>query len=379
MEMMTMRLFESTKRKLLLLGIIIVMAAFAVAFLGSDPVSQRVANSPQYGDGAFRNPGENIEFSFGTTIASMWDFFFKGQDRKPNTALPMQEVNLSEFENATDNQLRVTWIGHSSLMINMDGIRILADPVFEKSASFFGPTRFNGDLPVDVENLPDVDLVVISHDHYDHLNKHSIQKIHHKASSFIVPLGVGRILQSWGVPENKITELDWWEEHRVHDALTVVSTPAQHFSGRGLTNRNGTLWTSFVIRSENHSVFFGGDSGYFDGFKEIGERYGPFDMTFLECGAYNKKWAAIHMFPEQTVQAHLDLRGNVLHPIHWGTYDLAMHSWFDPMQRIAIAAKSAEVTLATPVVGGTTIYNEDSPNDAWWEKAISGATRVTGD
>ncbi|TFG99546.1 MAG: hypothetical protein E4H13_08775 [Calditrichales bacterium] len=294
-----------------------------------------------------------------------------GNQRTPDVLLPSQLVDLSFFSDPKDNQLNVTWLGHSSLMINMDGIKILTDPVFEKSVSFFGPSRYNGDLPLNPELLPEIDLVLISHNHYDHLNEFSIKLLKEKTARFIVPLAVGAELENWGVPRAKIIELDWGDEIFLTRGLKITATPSQHFSGRGLMDRDESLWVSFVLKSANYKVFYGGDSGYFDGFKQIGESYGPFDMTFLECGAYNEKWHHIHMFPEETVQAHLDLKGKILHPIHWGTFNLSLHPWFEPMKRLSTAADSLGVRTATPIVGQTTDYDRYVPIKKWWENLNS--------
>jgi L-ascorbate metabolism protein UlaG (beta-lactamase superfamily) len=213
--------------------------------------------------------------------------------------------------------------------------------------------------------------VIISHDHYDHLNKYSVQQLNEKTKRFIVPLAVGALIAKWGVPQEKIVELDWWEEYRLDQKLTIIATPAQHFSGRGLTDRNETLWVSWVVITPSHKIFFSGDSGYFNGFKQIGEKFGPFDMTFIECGAYNKSWEQVHMFPEQTVQAHLDLKGKVLHPIHWATFNLALHPWYEPMERLTAAADRENIEIATPVVGETTVYKSNTPADSWWQQAMT--------
>jgi L-ascorbate metabolism protein UlaG (beta-lactamase superfamily) len=262
-------------------------------------------------------------------------------------------------------------------MINIDGYKILADPVFEKRISVFGPTRFNGDVPLDIQQIPQIDAVLISHDHYDHLNKFTVQFLTEKSDKFIVPLHVGALLIDWGVPQDKIVELDWWQEYRLDQNLMVAATPAQHFSGRGITDRNKTLWASWVIQTPFHNLFFSGDSGYFGGFKQIGEKYGPFDMTFIECGAYGEGWPKVHMFPEQTVQAHLDLKGNVLHPIHWGTFNLALHPWYEPMVRLTAAANLKNVKIATPIVGETTVYDMRIPVARWWEQAMELSRGVT--
>ena len=309
--------------------------------------------------------------------ATTWDFLFSGYDRTPARQLPQQPVDLAYFSNPESNQLNVTWLGHSTLMINIDGYRVLTDPVFEKRVSVVGPARFNGEVPVDIRRLPSIDAVIISHDHYDHLNKSSVQQLDRKTDRFIVPLGVGARLVKWGLPPSKIVELDWWAEYRISPGLMIGATPAQHFSGRGLTDRNATLWASWVIATPRHKIFFSGDTGYFDGFRQIGQVYGPFDMTFIECGAYNTSWAQVHMFPEQTVQAHLDLGGNVLHPIHWGTFNLALHPWYEPMERLTEAANAAGVTIATPVVGATTVYGQNLPVQKWWRQAMKPSREVT--
>jgi L-ascorbate metabolism protein UlaG (beta-lactamase superfamily) len=174
----------------------------------------------------------------------------------------------------------------------------------------------------------------------------------------------------WGVPQGKIVELNWWQEYRFDQKLMVAATPAQHFSGRGITDRNKTLWASWVIAAPYHKLFYSGDSGYFGEFKKIGAKYGPFDMTFIECGAYGKSWPLVHMFPEQTVQAHMDLKGIVLHPIHWATFNLALHPWYEPMVRLTAAANSQNVKIATPMVGETTVFRMRIPAARWWEPAM---------
>ena len=291
----------------------------------------RIERSANFKDGQFRGGVKALTMTAADYASTAWQFLFDRNNRTPEGPLPLQPVNLAPFNSRQRPQLNVTWLGHSSLMINVDGIKMLTDPVFEKCVSVLGPKRYNGDLPLDPDTLPSIDAVIISHDHYDHLNKHSIRRLKDKTGVFAVPLGVGSRLLKWGVPQHKVIELDWWEECRLGENLLIAATPAQHFSGRGLTDRNETLWASWVIITPFHKLFFSGDSGYFNGFKQIGDKYGPFDMTFIECGAYGAAWPKVHMLPEQTVQAHLDLRGRVLQPIHWGTFNLALHPWYEPM------------------------------------------------
>jgi len=330
----------------------------------------KIESSPQYKGGKFIGTGNTLKMSLTDYASTTWDFLFTRNSRTPDTELPFKPVDLTHFNKPASGQLNVMWLGHSSRMINIDGYKILIDPVFEKRVSLFGPMRFNGEVPLDIHQIPQIEAVIISHDHYDHLNKYSVQHLNEKTKKFIVPLAVGARISEWGVPQGKIVELDWWEEYRFDQRLMVVATPAQHFSGRGLTDRNKTLWASWVIITPFHKLFFSGDSGYFDGFKQIGNKYGPFDMTFVECGAYSTSWPQVHMFPEQTVQAHLDLKGIVLHPIHWATFNLALHPWYEPMVRLTAAADSANVRIATPVVGETTEYGKTIPATRWWEQAM---------
>jgi len=314
--------------------------------------------------------GNTLNMSFTDYASTTWDFLFTRNHRTPDTELPVKPVDLSHFGNKDSDQLNVTWLGHSSLMINIDGYKILTDPVFEKRVSVLGPTRFNGEVPLDIRQIPKVDAVIISHDHYDHLNKYSVQYLIEKTNKFVVPLKFGDLLADWGVLRDNIVELDWWQEYSLDQKLMVVATPAQHFSGRGITDRNKTRWASWVIKTPSHNLFFSGDSGYFSGFKQIGDKYGPFDMTFIECGAYGEGWPKVHMLPEQTIQAHLDLKGNILHPIHWGTFNLALHPWYEPMVRLTAAANQNNVKIATPVVGDTTVYDMKIPAARWWEQSM---------
>ncbi|MCL4151376.1 UNVERIFIED_CONTAM: hypothetical protein GTU68_000392, partial [Idotea baltica] len=237
-------------------------------------------------------------------------------------------------------------LGHSTILLRIDLDLILFDPVFSDRASpvqWMGPKRFH-QPPISIEQLPDIKAVVISHDHYDHLDKQAISDLDKKVEFFITPLKVGQHLRDWGIDDAKITELAWWQSTQV-DTLKITAAPAQHFSGRGLFDKDETLWASWVIEGWESKIYFSGDSGYFGGFKEIGERLGPFDLTFIETGAYNTLWPDIHMFPEQSLQAHLDLQGEVMVPIHNGTFDLSLHNWHEPLQQITELAAEKDVTL----------------------------------
>jgi L-ascorbate metabolism protein UlaG (beta-lactamase superfamily) len=364
----------------IIIGIISIITGIAVMnCIGTDtPVvsdsddSQpgKIEISPEYRERKFNDMGNTLDMSFTDYVSTTWDFLFTRNHRTPDAELPLKPVDLSHFNSKDSDLLNVTWLGHSSLMINIDGYKILTDPVFEKRVSVLGPTRFNGDVPLDIKQIPKIDAVIISHDHYDHLNKFSVRALIAKTNKFVVPLKVGARLEDWGVPREKIVELDWWQEYTFDQKLMIAATPAQHFSGRGITDRNKTLWASWVIKSPLHNLFFSGDSGYFGGFKQIGDKYGPFDMTFVECGAYGEGWPKVHMFPEQTVRAHLDLKGGVLHPIHWGTFNLALHPWYEPMERLTAAANLKNIKIATPIVGETTVYDMKIPTARWWEQSM---------
>lgn len=331
-----------------------------------------VHTSKNYQNGQFQNL---VSTGLNTTDQSMIkttiDFLRSNPNRTPSAPLPVVKNSISaEFD---QDSLRVTWLGHSTLLIEIDGMVILTDPMFSDRASpvsFAGPKRFATDLAFEIQDLPEIDAVLISHDHYDHLDYRTILSLQEKVALFYVPLGVGDHLRRWGIVERKIAELDWWGE-RVHGPLKIVATPARHFSGRSLTDRNKTLWASWSILGKNQRIFFGGDSGYFAGFKKIGDAYGPFDITLLESGAYNKAWAEIHMIPEETIQAHIDLQGKVLLPIHWAKFNLALHPWKEPIQRLLTSATSRNVSVATPQMGESFDVDGNYPQSRWWESQLN--------
>jgi L-ascorbate metabolism protein UlaG (beta-lactamase superfamily) len=207
--------------------------------------------------------------------------------------------------------------------------------------------------------------VILSHDHYDHLDKAAVLALAERTTHFVAPLGVGDTLVSWGIPAGKVHQLDWWQSKHL-DGVKLVATPAQHFSGRGMFDGNRTLWSSWVIETAHTRIFFSGDSGYFKGFKEIGDIYGPFDLTMIETGAYDPQWPDVHMQPEQSLQAHVDLRGKVLLPIHNGTFDLAMHAWHEPFERIVALARARDLPVATPAIGKALSLTEPEAAEHWW-------------
>ncbi|SFC91293.1 L-ascorbate metabolism protein UlaG, beta-lactamase superfamily [Bacillus sp. OV322] len=288
--------------------------------------------------------------------------------RRPAASIDARAFKQAESITASDAP-RVTWFGHSAFYLEMEGKRLLFDPMFgsrPSPVSWAGTKRYTRSFPVQPDDFVELDAIIISHDHYDHLDYLSIRQLKDKTPRLIVPMGVRQHLIKWGVPSEKITEHNWWDELKL-DGLTLACTPARHFSGRGLFNRDSTLWCSWVIAGRETKVFYSGDSGYGPHFKEIGEKYGPFHLTLLECGQYDERWSAIHMMPEQTVQAHLDLGGNLLIPVHWGAFTLAFHSWTDPAERVTKAARKHQIDISTPRIGETVLFASGQyPNTSWW-------------
>lgn len=289
---------------------------------------------------------------------------------KPQTNLESQQLDSLDIVNYQNNDSRLTWFGHSTFLLEMDGKNILLDPMLGEHASpipISMAKRFSETLPIQIEKLPFIDFVVYSHDHYDHLDYGSVQKLKDKVGMFYVPLGLSAHLVKWGVAAEKIKELDWWQTAQF-DHIQLVCTPANHFSGRGLFDRGTTLWASWVIKGANENIYFSGDGGYGDHFKQIGDQYGPFDIAMMECGQYDENWSKIHMFPEETVQASVDIQAKLMIPIHWGGFKLANHSWTDPIERVLTKANELNVQVSTPQIGEPILLNEDFyPQTKWWE------------
>ncbi len=266
------------------------------------------------------------------------------------------------------NGLRVTWLGHSTLLIEIDGKRILTDPVWSERVSFssvIGPKRFFAP-PLSLQDLPPLDAVLVSHDHYDHLDKATIHILAAKNIPFYCSLGVGKYLQQYGIPASCITELNWTEQAAIGNNCTLIATPSRHFSGRSLFNRFQTLWSSFIIGTSRHNIYFGADSGWFPGFEEIGNAYGPFDLTMIEIGASDPLWADIHLGPELAFQAHLALKGKQMLPIHWGTFSLALHDWRQPIEKLQQLAAQQGVPLLVPRPGEPVNVTGADYNTHWW-------------
>lgn len=322
--------------------------------------------SPQIQDGRFRNPARMHRAGLRKTLGIMWKMLTdKPANSIPAAQIPVQALSRTQLEAApADTVFR---LGHSTVLLKLGERYWLTDPVFAERASPFrwlGPKRFHAP-PLALDELPPLAGVILSHDHYDHLDRAAVLALAAKAEHFVAPLGVGDLLVKWGVPAAKVHQLDWWRGLTLGD-VELTCTPAQHFSGRGLSDGNSTLWCSWVIRHGERKVFFSGDSGYFRGFKAIGDRFGPFDLTMVETGAYDPQWPDIHMQPEETMQAHIDLRGTVLMPIHNGTFDLAFHPWHEPFERIAALAAERGQRLATPVIGAPLAIAAPAVDQRWW-------------
>ncbi|WDZ87873.1 MBL fold metallo-hydrolase [Micromonospora cathayae] len=329
--------------------------------------AERAHRSPQFHDGTFHNRADArtmISTESGRNL--LWELIFGKQRRRPDRPVPLLRPDPVT---ADERELGIVWYGHASALIEIEGRRVLVDPVWSDRCSpsqVVGPRRLHAP-PVRLDELPPVDAILISHDHYDHLDMATVRGLRDtQTAPFLVPLGIGAHLDRWGVPAERIVELDWTESHRVA-GLTVTATAAQHFSGRGL-RRDGTLWGSWVVAGAHRRVFYTGDSGYFDGYAEIGAAHGPFDVTLMQIGAYDRAWPNIHMFPEEAVAAHLDLRGGLLVPVHWATFNLALHDWAEPVNRLWAEAKAHDVRIAVPRPGERVVADDPPPVDGWWDQ-----------
>ncbi|MCV2217943.1 MBL fold metallo-hydrolase [Thauera sp. Sel9] len=346
------------------------------AYIMMQPKIGDYASSPQSRDGRFHNPrplgpGDMPE----STLRVWWNFLFnKPAGTVPSSPVPIHRLSRAELDAAPDRSLYR--LGHSTVLMKLRGQWWLTDPVFSERAApvqFFGPKRFHAP-PISIDELPPIRAVILSHDHYDHLDRAAIKALGEKAEVFLMPLGVGDRLADWGIAPDKIRQFDWWQGIKV-DGLRLTVTPAQHFSGRSFSDGNRTLWASWVIQDDDYRLFFSGDSGYFKGFAEIGERFGPFDLTLMETGAYNEQWPYVHMLPSETVQAHQDLRGRWLLPIHNGTFDLGMHVWEDPFDQILHFAAERDVQVATPMMGERIDMDAPHAGRLWWrEEAVTSSS-----
>jgi L-ascorbate metabolism protein UlaG (beta-lactamase superfamily) len=339
-----------------------------LASLGGRPAGarlERMRRSPQYVNGKFRNPQPTAMVK-GSYREMFRRQFFGDEQRSPLQPVPVVTAN---YATAPRSGLRATWLGWSSVLVEIDGRRILTDPVWSERCSpstLIGPKRFHAP-PIALAALPPIDAVVISHDHYDHLDMPVIRFLAARGTPFAVSLGIGAHLERWGVAPRQITELDWNESVDIA-GLHITATPSRHYSGRNPRHNNETLWASWVVKGPAHTIFFSGDTGYSDAFRKIGKEHGPFDLTLIKIGAYDRSWPWIHMNPEEAVQAHVDLGGRVMLPVHWATFNLGFHAWREPADRTLAAARKAGVILVVPEPGEPIEPDAPPPIDPWWQR-----------
>jgi L-ascorbate metabolism protein UlaG (beta-lactamase superfamily) len=336
--------------------------------LGRKPSKTRVESSAAFKDGSFYNKEEiNMSTGFSSSIGMLKDFMKKDTERKPAEAIPMVQIKPGTHIHET----AITWFGHSATLLELEGKRLLLDPMFGKAPTPFpwlAGNRFSKDLPFTTEDLLPIDAILFTHDHYDHLDYGTIKRLKEYIPQFFVPIGVGSHLERWGVETGRITEVDWWDELD-WKGLKLAFTPSRHFSGRSLNDRNATLWGSWCIMGNSKKVFYSGDGGYGSHFKKIGEQYGPFDLTIMECGQYDPRWKDVHMMPEETAQAHLDVGGDLMLPVHWGAFVLSFHSWTDPIERVSAIAQQLDIPLLTPKIGERLVVEKGERGTPHWWKA----------
>lgn len=366
-----------------LLALIIALAVSMVLYfrlaprIGGNPAGERlkrIQSLRNYRDGQLHNlVPTDMNMPMSTMLKVMWTMLRGAEGREPAQVIPVVPFDRAAWERIPDDEVAICWFGHSCVLIKLDGQTFLTDPVFGERASTFtfaGPKRFVYTEHMRVELLPHVDVVLLSHDHYDHLCYETMKEFVIQRSQqgvrFITALGVGAHLEKWGVASSSISELEWWQQVEV-GSVKVTFAPSRHFTGRSMTNRFSTLWGSFVLQGKNKRICFGADSGYSPTFKEIGERFGPFDLALLECGAYSEYWPEIHMFPEETAQAAMDVRAKVLMPVHWGKFALGLHPWKESIERITKKASESGLPLLTPRIGRIVTTLDTSSSERWWE------------
>ena len=372
--------------KILLFAVVIVGIGAGVLYwssdwgatLGGKIEGERLARihaSPNFSEGVAQN-GVQTSLGSGDVMEFVVEYFRGAKERKPPRPVPMVVTDPSALYSIHDQGIRLIWLGHSSVYLEVDGTRVLIDPVWSERASPFkiaGPRRSHP-VPIALSDLPPIDVVVVSHDHYDHLDPGVVRELAPQGVQFAVPLGVGADLEAWGVAADQIIELDWWESAAV-GSLALVATPARHFSGWQVTDRDRTLWASWTLVGPTSRVFYSGDTGWQDAFKKIGEEYGPFDLTIMKCGAYGDGWPDIHINGVQAVEAHLLLKGRRMLPVHWLTFDLALHPWQEPVIQAVDAGEELGAEVITPQLGQLIDLSSPVSTEHWWEQARDGRER----
>lgn len=366
-----------TKKAMIITSFILISLALGIFFFlkrdtfGTNPEGnrlKRIAASPNYINGSFQNLSPTEVTLKGASFFKMLkDYFNKSKNTLPDHPIPSVKTDLTKLSEAEDKPV-IVWFGHSSYLIKSKGKNILVDPVFSGYASpvsFFGKA-FEGSNTYSSSDMPNIDALIITHDHYDHLDYETVKQLQSKVKKVYTPLGVGAHLELWGFDKNQIEEFDWWDAKKVSEDMELIATPARHFSGRSFT-RGKTLWASFVLKIDGYTLFIGGDSGYDSHFKTIGQKYGPFDLAILECGQYGKNWPYIHMLPEETVQAAKDLNTKTVLPVHWAKFVLALHDWNEPIKRFTHQAEKENVKYTTPLIGEVIVVDSLYPHKKWGE------------
>lgn len=365
-----MQVYKSKTMYFLIL--LLAIAIYAWYFLGSavfgnDPIAnsnERIKNSFNYKNGAFQNQSHTEVMRPDASYFEMLKKFLnKPKETEPSQAIKTIKTDLKNFN---PKEPAIIWFGHSSYILFIDGKKILVDPVFSSASPvpFFGqPFKYTEDYYP--EDFPEIDLIVITHDHYDHLDYKSISKLISKTKHFLTPLGVDSHLIRWGANSSVITTLDWYESAKI-DNMQFTATPARHFSGRKF-KRGNTLWASYVLKTDSLNIYLGGDSGWDKHFKEIGEKYGPFDLAILECGQYGDDWPNIHMFPQEVIKAAESLNSKKLLPVHWGKFSLALHSWTASVEDLLSASEGNKIEIFTPKIGEPLYINQENKTSTWWK------------
>lgn len=368
-----------------------VFSAFLLVIMGGcDQVGENpkdvhlkiVQSSPNYNMARkkFVNRRADIMENMGDDI-SFWDdpigrlrnnFFINSNETSPSQLIPEDRSGVPADFADSAGTVKFIWLGHSTFLLSINNKIVLVDPIFSAAASpvSFLVKRFQPPV-INIDELPELDYVLISHDHYDHLDMETIIKLKDDDVTFVAPLGVGSHMRKWGVDNNKLIELDWWDEIDF-DGVTFICTPAQHFSGRmALFSTMQTLWASWIVKGGGKSVYYSGDSGYDVHYKDIGERYGAFDIVFMDSGQYNERWAAVHNMPDEVIQGFIDLEGRHLVPVHWGMFTLSLHNWYDPPSEITKRAEKQGISVMTPLMGQTVILDSPGVFERWWEALIN--------
>jgi L-ascorbate metabolism protein UlaG (beta-lactamase superfamily) len=337
--------------------------------LGRRPSGEYAASirrSSNFRNGEFQNLSPTSAMAKGAFWRILFRFLNKPKNTVPPSVLPSMKTDLKSLNQPDANPV-IVWFGHSSYFIRLNGINILVDPVLSGHASpfSFSVKSFPGADIYSVDDLPSIDMLILTHDHYDHLDYDTLPLLRPKVKNVYTALGVGAHLDHWGFPKEMITEFDWWDSKEISDGVRLTAAPARHFSGRTF-KRNQALWCSFILKVANHNFYIGADSGYDTHFADIGRRFGPFDIAFLETGQYNDDWPLIHMTPEEAVQASLDLRARWMLPVHWGKFSLAFHPWSEPAERVRKKAAALGVSVTTPLIGEPVVLNKSYPRREWW-------------